>query len=307
MSMTDAASPTIDQRREQALAALPPYREPGVATKTWRWLRTHLIQFLAAMALLYMFVPVLLVVVFSFNSPAGKYNYVWNEFSTSAWVDVWSDPLITDSVTLSIEIALLSTAVATLLGTLIAFAIGRHRFRGRAGTNLLIFMPMATPEVVMGSSLLTLFVAAGQEGSLGFATITIAHIMFSISFVVVTVKARIAGLDPRLEQAAMDLYADEKTTFAKVTFPLVLPGIVAAALLAFSLSFDDFVITNFTSGQTVTFPMYVWGASGRGIPPEANVVGAIMFGIALIIVLVPEVTKRLTARKRSLGATAGLG
>ena len=163
-------------------------------------------------------------------------------------------PEITDALTLSIEIALLSTAVATVLGTLIAFAIGRHSFRGRTGINLVIFMPMATPEVVMGSSLLTLFVAAGFEGSLGCGTITIAHIMFCISFVVVTVKARIAGLDPRLEQAAMDLYADEKTTFRKVTFPLVLPGIVAGALLAFSLSFDDFVITNFTSGQTVTLP-----------------------------------------------------
>jgi spermidine/putrescine transport system permease protein len=287
---------TIEERRAQALAELPPYREPGVGTRFLRWLRAHLIQFLAALALLYMFVPVLLVVAFSFNDPAGKYNYNWNKFSTSAWTDVWQDGQITNSVTLSIEIALLSTAVATVLGTLIAFAIGRHRFRGRAGTNLLIFMPMATPEVVMGSSLLTLFVAAGREGELGFGTITIAHIMFCISFVVVTVKARIAGLDPRLEQAAMDLYADEKTTFRKVTFPLVLPGIVAAALLAFSLSFDDFVITNFTSGQTLTFPMYVWGAAGRGIPPEANVVGAIMFGIALVIVLIPELVKRFRKR-----------
>lgn len=287
---------TIDERRARALAELPPYRQPSIPTRLGRWLRAHLIQFLAALALVYMFLPVLLVVVFSFNKPAGKFNYTWNQFSTSAWTDVWQDPQITGSLELSLKIALLSTLVATALGTLIAFAIGRHRFRGRAGTNLLIFMPMATPEVVMGSSLLTLFVAAGREGNLGFATITIAHIMFSISFVVVTVKARIAGLDPRLEQAAMDLYADEKTTFWKVTFPLVLPGIVAAALLAFSLSFDDFVITNFTSGQSVTFPMYIWGAAGRGIPPEANVVGAIMFGIALVIVLIPEVAKKFRKR-----------
>ncbi len=160
---------TIEERRARALAELPPYREPGVGTRFVRWLRAHLIQFLAALALLYMFVPVLLVVAFSFNDPAGKYNYTWNQFSTAAWTDVWQDAQITDSVTLSIEIALLSTAVATMLGTLIAFAIGRHRFRGRGGTNLLIFMPMATPEVVMGSSLLTLFVAAGREGELGFA------------------------------------------------------------------------------------------------------------------------------------------
>ena len=284
---------TIDQRREEALAALPPHREPGVATRTGRWLRLHLVQFFAAFALLFMFIPVFVVVAFSFNNPLGKFNYTWNEFSTKAWTQVWSDAEITGSLTLSIQIALLSTAVATVLGTLIAFAIGRHRFRGRTGINLLIFMPMATPEVVMGSSLLTLFVAAQLEGSLGFGTITVAHIMFSISFVVVTVKARVAGLDPRLEQAAMDLYADEKTTFRKVTFPLVLPGIIAAAMLAFSLSFDDFVITNFTSGQTVTFPMYVWGAAGRGIPPEANVVGAIMFGIALVVVLIPEILKRV--------------
>lgn len=287
---------TIDERRAKALAQLPPYREPGIATRGLRWIRAHLVQFFAAFALLYMFIPVFVVVLFSFNSPTGKFNYVWNEFSTSAWVNVWKDPEITDSLTISIQVAIVSTIVATVLGTLIAFAIGRHKFRGRGATNLLIFMPMATPEVVMGSSLLTLFVAAQQEGSLGRVTIIIAHIMFSISFVVVTVKARIAGLDSRLEQAAMDLYADEKTTFRKVTFPLVLPGIVAGAMLAFSLSFDDFVITNFTSGQTVTFPMYIWGAAGRGIPPEANVVGAIMFGIALIIVLVPEIVR--SVRKR---------
>jgi len=281
----------IEERRELALAELPPYRAPGPATRGFRWVRLHLVQFFAAFALLFMFIPVFVVVLFSFNSPAGKYNYVWNEFSTAAWLNVWSDSEITGALTISIEIALVSTIVATLLGTLIAFAIGRHNFRGRGGTNLLIFMPMATPEVVMGSSLLTLFVAAQQEGSLGRITITIAHIMFCISFVVVTVKARIAGLDSRLEQAAMDLYADEKTTFRKVTFPLVLPGIVAGAMLAFSLSFDDFVITNFTSGQTVTFPMYIWGAAGRGIPPEANVVGAIMFAIALVVVLVPEVIR----------------
>jgi spermidine/putrescine transport system permease protein len=290
---------TIDARRAQALAELPPYKEPGVFARGSRWLRSHIIQFLAAGALLFMFIPVFVVVIFSFNLPAGKYNYVWQEFSTEAWVNVWSNSDITDSLTISIEIALVTTVVATVLGTLIAFAIGRHNFRGRAGTNLLIFMPMATPEVVMGSSLLTLFVLARQEGNLGGTTITIAHIMFCISFVVVTVKARIAGLDTRLEQAAMDLYADEKTTFTKVTIPLVLPGIVAAAMLAFSLSFDDFVITNFTSGQTVTFPMYIWGAAGRGIPPEANVVGAIMFGLALLVVLVPEIVRGARKKKQA--------
>jgi spermidine/putrescine transport system permease protein len=155
-------------------------------------------------------------------------------------------------------------------------------------------MPMATPEVVMGSSLLTLFVA--MSFARGLPTILIAHIMFCLSFVVVTVKARIAGLDPRLEQAAMDLYADERTTFWKVTFPLVLPGIVGASLLAFSLSFDDFIVTNFNSGSTVTFPMYVWGAAQRGTPPQINVVGSLMFLVSLAIVLVAQVVQRRRAK-----------
>jgi spermidine/putrescine transport system permease protein len=305
-TIVDSAA-SIDQRRAEALAALPPYRKPNALSRTMRWIRSHLVQFFGMCALIYMFIPVLIVVIFSFNLPEGKFNYTWNQFSTAAWQNVWGTADIIDPVILSLQIAFISTIVATTLGTLIAFAIGRHRFAGRATTNLIIFMPMATPEVVMGSSLLTLFVAAGFEGSLGRGTITIAHIMFCISFVVVTVKARIAGLDPRLEQAAMDLYADEKTTFWKVTFPLVLPGIVAGALLAFSLSFDDFVITNFTSGQTTTFPMYVWGASGRGIPPEANVVGALMFGVAVLVVLVPEILRRRGSRPGGTPKTELMG
>ena len=153
-------------------------------------------------------------------------------------------------------------------------------------TNLLIFLPMATPEVVLGASLLALFLNLGA--SLGVGTILIAHIMFCISFVVVTVKARLSGLDPRLEQASMDLYADERATFRYVTLPLVMPGIASAALLSFSLSFDDFIITNFNNGTTVTFPLYVWGAAQRGIPPQVNVIGSIMFFGALAIVLVAQ-------------------
>ena len=286
------ATVTVDRPSIRPAGDLPPERTPGFFARLLRWWRNHMIQIFAALALVYMFLPVMVVLLFSFNSPAGRFNYTWQQFSFAAWPGVFQDPEISHSVMLSLEIGLVATIVSTILGTLIAFAIGRHRFRGRATTNLIIFMPMATPEVVMGASLLSLFIMVGADGQLGRGTITIAHIMFCISFVVVTVKARIAGLDPRLEQAAMDLYANERTTFWKVTFPLVLPGIVAGALLAFSLSFDDFVITNFTSGQTITFPMYVWGASGKGIPPEANVVGSAMFIIALIIVLIPQLAKR---------------
>ena len=175
------------------------------------------------------------------------------------------------AVVRSIEIGLLATLVATILGTLMAFALVRHRFEGRSAANLIIFMPMASPEIVMGSSLLALFVASGFGGQLGFWTILIAHIMFCLSFVVVTVRARLAGLDNNLEQAAMDLYATESQTFRRITFPLVFPGILGAALLSFSLSFDDFIITNLNAGNTTTFPMYVWGVAQRGVPMQVNV------------------------------------
>lgn len=292
MSITDVDRPMLREAGE-----LPPERKPTAFARFGRWFRNHFIQFCAAGALVFMFLPVFVVFVFSFNSPEGRYNYDWNQFSTKAWPGVLQDPTIKDSLILSLKIGVMATVVATILGTLIAFAIGRHRFNGRGLTNLLIFMPMATPEVVMGASLLALFINVNLQSSLGLWTITIAHIMFCISFVVVTVKARIAGLDPRLEQAASDLYANELTTFRKVTFPLVLPGIVAGALLAFSLSFDDFVITHFTAGSSVTFPVYVWGAAGKGIPPEANVVGSAMFIIAFTIVLIPELAR--TRSKKS--------
>ena len=183
-----------------------------------------------------------------------------------------------DSVLLSLQIGVIATLIATLLGTLLAFGLVRHSFRGRAGTSLLVFLPMATPEVVMGASLLTLFINAGV--ATGFWTIVIAHILFTVSFVVVTVKARLAGFDSRLEEAAMDLYA--------------------GALLAFALSFDDFIITNFNSGNTITFPMYVWGAAQRGVPPEVNVIGTAMFLLALLLVGGAEVV-----RKARAGATTG--
>ncbi len=247
-----------------------------------RWLSDHIVPIFAALALLYMFMPIFVVVLFSFNQPSGRFNYTWNHFSFEAWRHPCSAGAICDSLKVSLKIGVLATIGATVLGTLAAFAIARHRFFGRSATNILIFVPMATPEVVMGSSLLVLFVDMGIPRGQG--TILVAHVMFCLSFVVVTVKARLAGLDPRLEQAAMDLYANPVQTFMRVTLPLVMPGIIAAALLSFSLSFDDFIITNFNSGNSVTFPMYVWGASGRGTPVQINVIGTAMLLIALIVV-----------------------
>jgi spermidine/putrescine transport system permease protein len=289
------STPTIDRPTASQEPRDYVRKKPGVVSRSLRWVREHIVAIAAFLALIYLFLPIAIVVIFSFNKPEGRQNVVWNEFSLDAWLNICRDPTICDSVGVSLQIAFVSTLFATLLGTLISFALVRHRFRGRSATNLLIFLPMATPEVVLGASLLALFLNLGAP--LGFGTIVIAHIMFCISFVVVTVKARLAGLDPRLEQAAADLYADERATFRYITLPLVMPGIVSAALLAFSLSFDDFIITNFNNGTTVTFPLYVWGAAQRGIPPQVNVIGSIMFFSALFIVVIAQVVGAARRKK----------
>lgn len=254
-----------------------------------RWIGDRLVLVTALVVLFYMVLPVLVVILMSFNAPASRQSYTFDGFTLDNWLNVCGPYQLCSAVRTSLLIGLLATLVATTLGTLLAFALVRHRFRGRALANIAIFLPMATPEVVMGSSLLALFVSAGFAGVLGFWTILIAHVMFCLSFVVVTVKARLKDLDPFLEQAAMDLYANEWQTFWKVTFPLVFPGILAAALLSFSLSFDDFIVTNLNAGQTVTFPMFVWGAAQRGIPPQINVIGTVMFLLALVVVWIGEV------------------
>ena len=259
------------------------------------WVREHLIALIAGLAFLYLLLPNAVVVLFSFNDPEGRFNLTWQKFSLDAWLDPCGAAGLCESLMLSLKIGIASTIAATALGTLAAFAMARHRFRGRSSANLLVFLPMATPEVVMGSSLLTLFVSL--RFPLGATTILLAHIMFCLSFVVVTVKARLAGLDPRLEQAAMDLYADERQTFLRVTLPLVAPGIAAAALLAFALSFDDYIITNFNaSASSITFPMYVWGAAARGTPVQINVIGTVMFVLALAAVTLGQLSTRRRAR-----------
>ncbi len=257
-----------------------------------RWLGRNAIRIYAVVAFAYLFVPVAYTLAFSFND-SGKSNIAWKGFTLDKWKNPCGAPDVCPALVNSLKIGVLATVIATVLGTMIAFALARHRFRGRTATNLTIFLPMATPEVVLGASLLALFLNLGVN--LGFGTIVIAHVMFCISFVVVTVKARIAGLDPRLEQAAMDLYADEWQTFRRVTFPLVAPGIAAGALLAFSLSFDDFIITNFNSGAENTFPKFVWVSSLRGIPAQANVIASAMFFIALLAVLLGQA---VTGRKK---------
>lgn len=257
-----------------------------------RWVADHAVMAIGMVVLAYMFVPIVVVVLMSFNDPASRVTYTLDGFTLDNWLHPCEPEGLCSSLVTSLQIGLLATVGATSLGTLMAFALVRHRFRGRGTANVMVFMPMASPEVVMGASLLALFVATGFGGVLGFWTILIAHIMFCLSFVVVTVRARLQGMDSRLEQAAMDLYATEWQAFWKVTFPLVFPGILSAALLAFALSFDDFIITNFNSGQTVTFPMYVWGAAQRTVPMQINVIGTAMFVVAVIVVLSGELRRR---------------
>jgi spermidine/putrescine transport system permease protein len=261
-----------------------------------RWLREHLVLILGILVLIYTFVPIFVVVLMSFNDPTSRNVYRFDGFTLDNWTNFCGAEGMCDSLWRSIQIGLLATLAATILGTLAAFALVRWDFTLRSTTNLLIFLPMAAPEIVLGSSLLALFVAAGFAGQLGFWTILIAHIMFCLSFVVVTVRSRLAGMGDTLEQAAADLYATPSQTFWRVTFPLVFPGILGAALLSFSLSFDDFIITNLNAGTTTTFPMYVWGAAQRGVPMQVNVVGTLMFAISVLIVVGAELNQRRRVR-----------
>jgi spermidine/putrescine transport system permease protein len=230
----------------------------------------------------YLFLPIVVMIAFSFNDPRGRQNITWQGFTLENYVHIWSRPDITGPMVNSLTIAVVSTLIATTIGTLIGLALTRYDFRGRGPLNLLIFLPMATPEIILGASLLSLFVSLDVQRD--FTTIVIAHVMFNISYVVVTVRARLAGFNRTYEEAAMDLGADEWATFRKVTFPLIFPGILAAALLAFALSIDDYVITSFVAGRTITFPLWVFGVSRIGVPPEVNVLGTLIFSTALLFI-----------------------
>ena len=262
-----------------------------------RWLADHAVLIVGVLVLVYTFVPIAYIVALSFNQPSGRSATAqFESFTWSNWTTICDPSGLCESLALSFGVSLTATLLATLLGTLMAFALVRHSFRGRSASNLVIFLPMATPEVVMGSSLLAMFVSVGVDSVLGFVTLVIAHVMFCLSFVVVTVKARLAGMDSRLEQAAMDLYANEWKTFRLVTLPLAMPGIVAAAMLAFSLSFDDFIVSNFTAGQSVTFPLFVYGAKLKDFPPQLFVVGTLMFLVSFVLVIAGEVWRRRSSR-----------
>jgi spermidine/putrescine transport system permease protein len=247
-----------------------------------------------AIVLLYLFFPIAVMMLFGFNDIRGRFNFTWQGFTLDHWRNPFAIPELTLAIKNSLIIAAISTIVATALGTMIALALTRFRFRGRGSTNMFIFLPMATPEVVLGASLLSLFVTASFTR--GFATILIAHIMFNISYVVVTVKARTQGFNAEWEEAAKDLGATSWTAFRTVTFPLIFPGVLAAAVLAFALSVDDYVITLFNAGQTLTFPLWVVGASRFGVPPQVNVMGTLIFVIGAALALASVAIQRRSYR-----------
>lgn len=246
-------------------------------------------------ALVFLLIPIVYTIVFSFNDSV-KSNISWRGFTLNNWLRVCDKQGVCDAFVNSIVVGLAATVLATALGTAIAIALVRYRFRFRNATTLLLFLPMATPEVVLGAGLAAEFLSAGvQKGAL---TVILAHTMFCISFVVVTVRARVASIDPALEEAGRDLYASPAQVFFRVTLPLLLPGIMAAALLSFALSFDDFIITNFNSGAFVTFPKFLYTAAARGIPAEANVIASAVFFIAIIFVIVSQLSA--AARRKRL-------
>jgi spermidine/putrescine transport system permease protein len=274
-------------------AGVPAARGPRGGRRGGRLLDLGLNVY-ALLALLYLLVPIAVILVFSFNDPRGRFNFIWQEFSFDAWTDPFGVPGIGDALVNSIEIAALATLAATALGTLTALALVRYEYRGRAPINFFIFIPLATPEVVLGAALLSLFL--NYAVSTGFGTIVIAHIMFNLSFVIITVRSRLIGFDRSLEEAAQDLGATPWQTFRLVTLPLIMPGIVAAALLAFALSIDDFVITNFNAGSTVTFPIFIWGAARVAVPPQIYVIASMIFLFTLAMMLLTVWQQRRAER-----------
>jgi spermidine/putrescine transport system permease protein len=252
----------------------------------------------ALLALVYLLVPIAVILVFSFNNPVGRFNFIWQEFSLDAWTDPFGVPGIGDALLTSVEIAALSTLFATALGTLTALALVRYEFKGRAPVNFFIFVPLATPEVVLGAALLSMFL--NFLVATGFGTILIAHIMFNLSFVIITVRSRLIGFDRSLEEAAQDLGATSWQTFRLVTLPLIMPGVVAAALLAFALSIDDFVITNFNAGSTITFPLFIWGAARVAVPPQIYVVASMIFLVTLALMLLTVWQQRRAEKMASV-------
>ena len=253
----------------------------------WSGIKRGSLPVYATLALVFLLTPILYTIVFSFNKSMRR-NTVWKGFTFDNWANVCARQDLCGAVGNSLMISLISTLIATALGTALAIALVRYRFKFRSTVNFALFLPMATPEIVMGAGLAGLFFNAGIGP--GFVPTVLAHVMFCLSFVVVTVKARVQTLDPALEEAGRDLYANPTQVFWKITFPLLLPGILSAALLSFALSFDDFIITYFNSGSVDTFPKFIYVAAKGGVPAQANVIASSVFLLAILIVLATQIS-----------------
>jgi spermidine/putrescine transport system permease protein len=269
----------------------------AVSARTWDRVRGIGLGVWAVGAIFYLFLPIFIVILFSFNDPQGRFNLTWQGFTLDHWTHPLDVPGLGEALTNSLTIAAISTLIALVLGTGMALALVRYRFRGRATTDLFVFLPLASPEVVLGAALLGLFLT--MNVATGYTTIVIAHVMFCMSYVVVTLKARIEGMDPFIEEAAMDLGANRWTTFRLVTLPMIAPGLAAAGLLSFAISFDDFVITNFNAGETQTFPLFIYGAARQGVPPQVNVLATMLLLAALVLMAV-----NLSVQRRRASAAA---
>jgi spermidine/putrescine transport system permease protein len=257
----------------------------------------------AVLGFVYLFLPIVIIVVFSFNDPAGKFNIIWRKFTLDNWSDPFAPGPLMDAMVVSLKVAAISALGATILGSLIAIALVRYRFKGGKAVDLLLVLPLTTPEIVLGASLLSLFIDLNQQR--GFWTIVIAHILFCTSFVALTVKARIRGLDWTLEDAAMDLGATPSRTFRKITLPMITPGVLAAFLLSFALSIDDFIITFFNAGSTETFPIRIFGASRTEISPQINVLATVILFVSIFVLLVGVVFKAYLEGRSVRAAAAG--
>jgi spermidine/putrescine transport system permease protein len=294
--MAVEAPPAIGEA-EVALARRPSGARRRDTARSWA------LGIWSALALIYLFIPIVVIVVFSFNDNKGRFNFTWQGFTLNHWAHPFANPDLATAMKNSLMIALICTIIATALGTFMAMALVRYGFRGRSVVDFFVFLPLSTPEVVIGAALLALFLTMAVNT--GFATIVIAHVMFTVSYVVVTVKARLEGMDRHIEEAAMDLGATEWTTFRKVTLPMIAPGVAAAALLAAAISVDDYVITSFNAGQTVTFPLFIFGATRQGVPPEVNVLATGLLVIVLILMgLNVVIQRRLARRDAALQAVA---
>jgi spermidine/putrescine transport system permease protein len=276
------------------------------------WLRrlgSQLLNVYAGLALVYLFVPIFVIVLFSFNQPKGRFNLVWQQFTLDNWKDPFAIPELVDAFVFSLKIAAIATAIAVVFGALVSLSLCRYRFRGSGAVNMLLVLPLTTPEIVLGASLGSLFILQTfpppVPQTLGQGTIIIAHVMFCVSFVALTVKARLRGFDWTLEEAAMDLGAGPIRVFTKVTLPLMLPGILAAALLSFALSLDDFIITLFNSSpEDVTFPLYIYGARQRALPPQINVLATAVLVVSVALLASGTLFQRIRERRSGQGVVA---